>query len=55
VTVKRAFKRDTAAETMTAILREEPPDLMGLSRVHHVRVRGLAPETICPVPALLKY
>jgi len=24
---KRAFKRDTAAETMTAILREEPPEL----------------------------
>jgi hypothetical protein len=55
VTGKRAFKRDTAAETMTAILREEPPDLMGVSRVHHARVRGLAPETICPVPALLNY
>ena len=25
---KRAFKRDTAAETMTAILREEPADLL---------------------------
>jgi Tol biopolymer transport system component len=25
---KRAFKRDTAAETMTAVLREEPPELM---------------------------
>ena len=25
---ERAFKRDTAAETMTAILREEPPDLL---------------------------
>jgi serine/threonine protein kinase/WD40 repeat protein len=24
---RRAFKRDTAAETLTAILREEPPDL----------------------------
>ena len=24
---KRAFKRDTAAETMTAVLREEPPEL----------------------------
>jgi hypothetical protein len=55
VTGKRAFKRDTAAETMPAILREEPPDLMGVSRVHHARVRGLASETICPVPALLNY
>jgi serine/threonine protein kinase len=27
LTGKRAFKRDTSAETMTAILREEPPDL----------------------------
>jgi serine/threonine protein kinase/tetratricopeptide (TPR) repeat protein/TolB-like protein len=27
----RAFKRDTAAETMTAILREEPSDLAALS------------------------
>jgi Tol biopolymer transport system component len=38
---KRAFKRDTAAETMTAILREEPPELsesgwqgpLGLQRI----------------------
>jgi hypothetical protein len=30
-TGKRAFQRDTAAETMTAILREDPPDL-ALSR-----------------------
>jgi len=30
-TGKRAFQRDTAAETMTAILREDPPDL-SLSR-----------------------
>jgi hypothetical protein len=27
LTGKRAFKRDTSAETMTAILREEPPEL----------------------------
>jgi Tol biopolymer transport system component len=27
LTGRRAFKRDTAAETMTAILREEPPEL----------------------------
>jgi hypothetical protein len=27
ITGQRAFRRDTAAETMTAILREEPPDL----------------------------
>jgi eukaryotic-like serine/threonine-protein kinase len=27
LTAKRAFKRDTAVETMTAILREEPPEL----------------------------
>jgi len=27
LTGKRAFKRETAAETMTAILREEPPEL----------------------------
>ena len=26
---KRAFKRDTTAETMTAILKEEPPELTG--------------------------
>jgi eukaryotic-like serine/threonine-protein kinase len=26
LTARRAFQRDTAAETMTAILREEPPD-----------------------------
>ncbi len=38
---KRAFKRDTAAETMTAVLREEPPELhetgwqgpLGLQRI----------------------
>jgi len=28
VSGKRAFKRDTAAETMTAILKDTPPDLM---------------------------
>ncbi len=28
LTGKRAFKRDTSAETMTAILREEPPELI---------------------------
>ena len=28
LTGKRAFKRETSAETMTAILREEPPDLI---------------------------
>jgi eukaryotic-like serine/threonine-protein kinase len=27
LTGKRAFKRDTSAETMTAVLREEPPEL----------------------------
>ena len=29
LTGKRAFKRETSAETMTAILREEPPELGG--------------------------
>ncbi|MGB8781793.1 MAG: protein kinase [Terriglobales bacterium] len=29
LTGKRAFKRETSAETMTAILREEPPELSG--------------------------
>lgn len=29
---KRAFTRDTAAETMTAILKEEPPELTQLNR-----------------------
>jgi hypothetical protein len=41
LTGKRAFKRDTAAETMTAVLREEPPELndtgwqgpLGLQRI----------------------
>jgi serine/threonine protein kinase len=41
LTGKRAFKRDTGAETMTAILREEPPELndtgwqgpLGLQRI----------------------
>ena len=28
----RAFKRDTAAETMTAILKEDPPDLTEINR-----------------------
>ncbi len=28
VTGRRAFKRETAAETMTAILKEDPPDLL---------------------------
>ena len=28
---KRAFKRDTGAETMTAILREEPPELTSIN------------------------
>src|SRR4029077_10259693 len=27
LTAKRAFKRETSAETMTAVLREEPPEL----------------------------
>jgi Tol biopolymer transport system component len=31
LTGKRAFKRETSAETMTAILREEPPELSGTS------------------------
>jgi Tol biopolymer transport system component len=29
---KRAFRRDTAAETMTAILKEEPPELSGMDQ-----------------------
>ena len=29
LTGRRAFQRDTAAETMTAILREDPPELSG--------------------------
>ena len=29
---KRAFSRDTAAETMTAILKEDPPELTQLNR-----------------------
>ena len=29
---KRAFTRDTAAETMTAILKEDPPELTQLNR-----------------------
>ena len=41
LTGKRAFKKETAAETMTAVLREEPPDLadtgwqgpLGLQRI----------------------
>ena len=41
LTGKRAFKRDTSAETMTAILKEEPPELsdtgwqgpLGLQRI----------------------
>jgi len=41
LTGKRAFKRDTSAETMTAVLREEPPELnetgwqgpLGLQRI----------------------
>jgi eukaryotic-like serine/threonine-protein kinase len=41
LTGKRAFKRETSAETMTAVLREEPPELndtgwqgpMGLQRI----------------------
>ena len=31
LTGKRAFKRETSAETMSAILREEPPELSGAS------------------------
>jgi len=36
VSGKRAFKRDTAAETMTAILKEDPPELneLVLSLIH---------------------
>jgi eukaryotic-like serine/threonine-protein kinase len=46
LTGKRAFKRDTSAETMTAILREEPPDLndadwQGPPGLHRVLVRCL--------------
>src|SRR4029077_6971000 len=41
LTGKRAFKRETSAETMTAVLREEPPELnetgwqgpLGLQRI----------------------
>lgn len=32
LTGKRAFSRETAAETMTAILKEDPPDLTELNR-----------------------
>ena len=31
LTGRRAFKRDTSAETMTAILKEDPPELMSAS------------------------
>jgi serine/threonine protein kinase/Tol biopolymer transport system component len=31
LTGRRAFKRDTAAETMTAILKEDPPELLSAS------------------------
>jgi serine/threonine protein kinase/Tol biopolymer transport system component len=46
LTGKRAFKRDTSAETMTAILREEPPELndadwQGPPGLHRVLVRCL--------------
>ena len=37
LTGQRAFQRDTAAETMTAILREDPPELV------HCRDRRLPP------------
>ena len=30
---QRAFKRDTSAETMTAILKDEPPELTGTESV----------------------
>ena len=30
---ERAFRRDTPAETMTAVLREEPPELVGSGRL----------------------
>jgi len=29
----RAFRRDTAAETMTAVLKDDPPELSGLARM----------------------
>jgi serine/threonine protein kinase len=32
VSGRRAFRRDTAAETMTAILKEDPPDLSEMER-----------------------
>ena len=32
LTGERAFKRDTAAETMTAILKEDPPELIEINR-----------------------
>ena len=36
---KKAFKRDTAADTMSAILKEEPPELSESGREHLARSR----------------
>ena len=43
LTGRRAFSRDTAAETMTAILRDDPPELSRLRQRHSARARSADP------------
>ena len=45
LTGRRAFQRNTAAETMTAILREDPPDLMTTREM----LREVAPAVLLHV------
>ena len=47
LTGKRAFHRATAAETMTEILRDEPPELRSVSREgHQARAGGGGQNTV---------
>jgi Tol biopolymer transport system component len=47
----RAFARDTAAETLTAVLKEEPPDLTDASRAIHPALDGIVRRCLEKAPS----
>jgi len=51
LTGKRAFARDTASDTMAAILRDEPPELEGTSRPIPLALRRIIDHCLEKVPS----
>jgi len=51
LTGKRAFARDTASDTMAAILRDDPPDMEGTSKPVPLALRRIIDHCLEKVPA----